>query len=289
MTDNAKGIIYMVLAMFFLTVSDAFIKEVSDQVTFGQVLFSMGLIGSICTAAYTIVQGRKPLRREMLQPAIFWRILGDMIGASMIFIALARNDLGLVAVVVQASPILLAVFAVMILGEQVGWRRWTSILVGFIGVLLVVNPFEANFDVNILFAVGALIGLTLRDFATRFVTKTIAPVEMATIGFMATCPLGLVVMAINQPPITTDITSGLYLLAAIFLGIFGLVSMAAAMRFGDVSATAPFRYSRIIFSVAVGYILFSEWPTPLMWLGIALVIGSGLFLLSRQKPAGTKP
>ena len=70
MTDNMRGIIYMVLAMLLLTISDAFIKEISDTVTFGQVLASMGLIGAICTALYTYAQGHKPLRREMAQPAI---------------------------------------------------------------------------------------------------------------------------------------------------------------------------------------------------------------------------
>jgi len=283
MSDTFKGISLIVLSMFLLNASDAFIKVGSDQINFGQLMTAMGFIGAVVTAGYSWANGRQPLRREMIQPAMAWRLVGDIFGGCMIFIALARTDLSLVATITQAAPILLAVAAALVLGERVGWRRWTSIMVGFIGVLLIVNPFGASFDPNTGFAVGALIGLTIRDFATRFVSKSINAVEMSTVGFLGILPVGLVFAFIDGAPFAPDALHWFYLLAAIFLGIGGLISIAGAMRFGDMSAVAPFRYSRVIFAVIVGYFAFGEWPTPMMWVGILLVIGSGLFLLLRQR------
>ncbi|MEO0341989.1 MAG: DMT family transporter [Pseudomonadota bacterium] len=284
MNETLKGIWLIILSMFLLNASDALIKLASEQVTFGHIMVAMGLIGTTLTGTYSVLMGRNPLRREMLEPALMMRMVLDTCGACMIFIALGRVDLSLVAVITQASPILIAVFAAIILRETVGWQRWTSIIIGFIGVVLIVNPFDAKFDPNVLFAVGALNALTARDFATRFVSKSINAVEMSTIGFIALAPIGLIVALVDGTRFAPDHQHFIYMLVAIFVGIGGLIAIAGAMRFGDISATAPFRYSRVVFAVIVGYFVFAEWPTPIMWLGIALVIGSGLFLLLRQSP-----
>ena len=273
----------MILAMFLFNKADAFVKLVSVQVSFGQLMASMGFFGAIMTISYTLFQGRVPLRREMLHPALMWRVFGEVFGALTIFIALARSDLSLVSAIVQASPILIAVAAALLLGEKVGWRRWTSIIVGFVGVLLIVNPFGSDFDPNTIFAVAALIGLTIRDFSARFVPKTISSVEMTTVGFVALFPAGLIVMAITGSATMPDPLHWGYLFGAIIFAMGGAIAIGASMRLGDVSAVAPFRYSRMIFAVALGYLAFGERPTEIMWIGIALVMGSGLFLMLRQR------
>ncbi|MEM9717114.1 MAG: DMT family transporter [Pseudomonadota bacterium] len=283
MTDTAKGIWLIILSMFLLNASDAFIKVASAQLSFGQILAAMGVIGFFVTAAITVLSGRRPFRAEMLNTALFTRIAFDTFGACMIFNALARVDLSLVAVITQASPIVIAVFAAILFNETVGWQRWISIIVGFIGVILIVNPFGTSFDPNSLFAVGALIGLTGRDFATRYIPKSISAVEMSTIGFLGILPVGLFFWFLDGRSFAPDGLHLFYMLAAIFIGIGGLIAIAAAMRFGDISATAPFRYSRVIFAVILGWIAFGEWPTQMMWVGIVLVMGSGLFLLFRQR------
>lgn len=283
MSDTTKGIWLMVLAMFLFNKADAFIKLVSVQVSFGQIMASMGLLGAILTLTYTWSQGRIPLRREMLHPALMWRVAGEVFGSCAIFIALARSDLSLVSAIVQASPILIAVAAAVLLKEAVGWRRWTSIIVGFVGVLLIVNPFGADFDPNSIFAVIALIGLTIRDFSARFVPRTITSVEMTSVGAIGLFVGGLVVMAIEGRAVVPDLKHGAFLVSGIVLAMGGAIAIGAGMRMGDVSAVAPFRYSRMIFAVSLGFIAFGERPTPLMWLGIALVMGSGLFLLLRQR------
>lgn len=283
MSDTTKGIWLIILSMFLLNASDAFIKVSAGQITFGHFMVSMGLIGIVVTGGYTLLAGRPIFRSDFLQPALLARVAFDVVGACLLFIALAKVDLSLVAVVTQASPILIAVFAAILLRETVGWQRWASILAGFIGVLFIVDPLNADFDPNVFYAIGALIGLTGRDFATRFVSQSVNAVEMSYVGFLGVLPVGLVICLIDGTPFAPDALHWFYLLAAIFIGIGGLIAIAAAMRFGDLSATAPFRYSRVIFAVIVGYFAFGEWPTQTMWIGIALVIGSGVFLLSRKR------
>ncbi|MEM9211389.1 MAG: DMT family transporter [Pseudomonadota bacterium] len=283
MTDTTKGIWLMVIAMFCFNLSDAFIKEMSKWVGFGQILMFMGVGGFLFTAFLCLQQGTNPFDRRLLSWPVMIRMAGEVLGAAFIFVALATSDLSLVSSVVQASPLLIAAAAAIILKETVGWRRWSAILVGFLGVLLIINPFQAAFDWQVLYSVAAMIFLTVRDFSTRFVPQSISAIQMSALGFIGIIPVGWAVMQFGQSYVVYDIGDwGLMGLIVLFAA-FGAIAIAAGMRMGDVSAVAPFRYSRMIFAVTLGYFMFGEWPSPIMWIGIIMVFGSGLFLLLRER------
>ncbi|MEO0341988.1 MAG: DMT family transporter [Pseudomonadota bacterium] len=283
MADTTKGIWLMVLAMFCFNMSDAFIKELSTSVGFGQILMLMGFGGFLFTSAICWRQGVHPLSWDLLQTPIIVRMLGEVVGAAFVFQALAISDLSLVSSVVQASPLLIAAAAAVILKEVVGWRRWLAIVVGFIGVVLIINPFQADFDWRVLFSVGALIFLTVRDFSTRFVDNSITATQMTAIGFLGIVPIGLAILLLSQEYVILSAFDWGQMAIIVMFAAFGAIAIAAAMRLGDVSAVAPFRYARMIFAVTLGYVMFGEWPTPTMWIGIALVFGSGVFLLLRER------
>jgi len=283
MSDTSKGIWLMVLAMFSFNLSDAFIKNMSTWVGFGQILMFMGVGGFLFTTALCWQQGTSPIERKLLCWPVMIRMAGEAIGAGFIFQALATTDLSLVSSVVQASPLMIAAAAALFLGETVGWRRWFAITLGFVGVLLIINPFQAQFDWNVLYSVGAMIFLTVRDFSTRFVPKTISATQMSALGFLGIIPIGWAfTTSANAYVIYSPVDWGIMALI-VFFAALGAIAIAAGMRMGDVSAVAPFRYSRMIFAVTLGYFMFGEWPTPIMWLGIALVFGSGVFLLLRER------
>ncbi|MEM9716355.1 MAG: DMT family transporter [Pseudomonadota bacterium] len=283
MSDTTKGIWLMVLSMFCFNLSDAFIKDLADTVAFGQILMLMGFGGFLFTSALCLRQGTAPITRDMMEWPVLIRMVGEVIGSAFIFKALAVSDLSLVSSVVQASPLLIAAAAAVLLKEVVGWRRWLAIVVGFFGVLLIINPFQANFDWQVLFSVGALIFLTVRDFSTRFVKRSVSATQMSAIGFLGIFPLGTAILLLDGNYVILSGVNWIQIGLIVMFAAFGAISIAAGMRLGEVSAVAPFRYSRMIFAVTLGYFMFGEWPTPTMWVGIALVFGSGVFLLMRER------
>ena len=283
MSETNKGIWLMVAAMFFFNLSDAFIKDMSGWIGFGQILMFMGVGGAVFTTALCWQQGYRVLDPNLLRWPVLIRMAGEAIGAVFIFQALATTDLSVVSSVVQASPLMIATAAAILLGETVGWRRWLAIAVGFFGVILIINPFDAQFDLNVLYAVGAMIFLTVRDFSTRFVPKSISATQMSFLGFFGIIPLGLIYILINDDYVPFTFNDWGLMTLIVFFAALGAIAIAAAMRMGEVSAVAPFRYSRMIFAVSLGYLWFGEVPTLTMWLGISLVFFSGIFLLLRER------
>ncbi|MEM9716356.1 MAG: DMT family transporter, partial [Pseudomonadota bacterium] len=277
------GIWLMVLAMFAFTLSDALIKAMSANINFGQILMLMGFGGFLFTTALCMHQGTSPFSKQMLHWAVIIRTLAMAVSSGFMFKALATSDLSLVSSVLQATPLLIAALAALILKEVVGWRRWIAIIAGFIGVVLIINPFQASFDWQVLFSVGALLFLTAQDFVTRFVDKSITAPQLSALGFLGICPLGAGILFVSGDYVVLSGFDWAKTILIVLFAAVGAMAIAAAMRIGEVSAVAPFRYSRILFAVILGYALFDEWPTPIMWIGIILVFGSGIFLLMRER------
>ena len=184
---------------------------------------------------------------------------------------------------IQATPLAVTFAAIFLLGEQVGWRRWGAILAGFAGVLVILRPGLAGFDVNALWAVAAMIGLALRDVATRLMPGTTPSTRIAFYGMLTLVLAGLVHMLAIQPPQPPDAAGLAYAAGTIGFGALGYYLMILAMRVGEISVVAPFRYVRILFALIVGFVVFGERPDLLTYLGCAITIGAGLYAFLRER------
>ena len=187
------------------------------------------------------------------------------------------------AAILQTTPLMVTLGAALFLGEQVGWRRWIAICVGFAGVLLVLRPGLSGFDWNVLFAVQGMIGLSIRDIATRRAPAALSALQLSFIAFALLVPAGGLMMWAHGsafvPPSPQE--WGLLALAAV-IGAFSYRFIVSAMRVGEVSFVTPFRYSRMIFALIIGIAIFAEVPDMLTLVGVAIIISSGLYTLWRE-------
>ncbi len=281
--DNIQGAILMVVAMFGFAVEDSLIKLMADDVPSGQILIMIGIGGTIIFAIAAKSQGQQPFGLWMLTGFSGLRAICEGLAALGYVTALALVPISLVTTIMQASPLLITLGAAVFFKHAVGWRRWIAILVGLIGVLIVLRPFGTAFQPAALFAVMGVIFMSARDLATRQITKNISTLQLSVIGFMATIPAGILSLTLSGsvPTVPTGLTL-IYLAGAISIGVPALYCIISAMRIGDIAFISPFRYSRIIFGLLAGLLVFGETLDGYTLLGAAIIVASGTFTLWRE-------
>jgi drug/metabolite transporter (DMT)-like permease len=280
--SNLRGVVLMVASMAGFAVEDALIKIASATVPVGQILMTLGIGGVVVFGLIARRQGIALVSSVLLQRPVMIRNLGEM-GSAMAFVtAISMSPLSTVSAILQAAPLAVTLGAALFLGAPVGWRRWTAILVGFGGVLLIVRPGGASFDLGAVLALVSVFLLAARDIATRIVPPTVPSVLLASYGFAAVIPAGAVLLMISGGPVIPGAEAGLAITGALVIGPFAYYAIVAAMRLGDIAVVTPFRYTRLVFAVGLGIAIFGERPDALTLLGAGIVIASGLYTLIRE-------
>lgn len=282
--DNLRGAILMVLAMAGFAIEDTIIKLIADDLPTWQIILSFGVGGSAIFGIMALMRGEALVSRAVMQPAVWYRNLGELIGVLGFVTALSLTALSTASAILQATPLLVTLGAALFLGEPVGWRRWSAILIGFLGVLLILRPGLDGFDASALFAVIGVIGLALRDVATRRVAKETSSVQLSFLAFLTALPGALILAVLSgQPWVQPSGMLWLALAGNVVIGVLAYYLIVAATRIGEVSFVTPFRYSRMVFALILGWWVFGERSDVLMLLGTVIIIGSGLFTLWRER------
>ena len=281
--DNLRGILLMVGAMAAFAIEDGFIKVATHGMPVGEVLLVLGLGGFAVFGAAARATGRKVFSPDILHRSVLLRNLGEIVGTLGFVTALATIPLSTATTILQAMPLVVTFGAALFLRETVGWRRWTAIAVGFAGVVLVIKPGFAGFDVHVLWALLCVAGLSVRDLATRRIPRTISTTQLSAWAYGAITLLGLALLATVQTATPLDTRSALLLAAAIATGVVGYWALTESMRLGELSAIAPFRYARLVFGMSIGMFAFSERPDRLSLAGAALILLAGLYALFRER------
>lgn len=279
---NTQGAIYMTLAMAGFSSSDAISKAVIVHMNAGEIMFLRGLFTSVIV--YLIARHMGALRswRVVLQPMMMLRIAGEIIAAITYITALGMMPIANASAILQALPLVVTLGAALFLGEPVGWRRWTAIIVGLIGVLIIIRPGPEGFTAAALLCVGSVLSTATRDLATRrlnadvpsLMVTVITASSVAIFGALSIVPLG------GWQPVSLE--SLFHLLLASVLVLVGYHSVITAMRTGEISFVAPFRYTSLICSALLGLVFFGEVPDLWTVVGAAVVIGSGLYAFYRE-------
>jgi drug/metabolite transporter (DMT)-like permease len=280
--NNLRGILLMVASMAGFAVEDAFIKSAAATVPVGQILILLGLGGTLIFGTLARVQGAPLLTRAILLRPVLIRNAAEMLGTMTFVSAIAIAPLSTVSAILQATPLAVTLGAALFLGAQVGWRRWTAILVGFAGVLIIVRPGAAGIDLGAILAVAGVFLLAARDLATRATPATVPSTVIATYGFASVIPAGVLLLAFSGGALVPEPRAMLFIAGALTVGVFAYYGIITAMRVGEIAVVTPFRYSRLLFAVAIGVVFFGERPDAATFLGAALVIGSGLYTLLRE-------
>jgi drug/metabolite transporter (DMT)-like permease len=281
--QNVHGILILVAAMLGFTLEDMFIKSLSATVPVGQILMALGLGSGAVFAVLALLRGDNLFAPAAWSPRMLLRTACEAGGAMLFATALSRVDLSTVAAVFQTLPLVITLGAALFLGEQVGWRRLTAILVGFSGVLLIIRPGTDAFDPNALLVLGAVLAVALRDLITRTIDASVSSFVVSFQSFASLVLAGPFLMALDAADYATLSTGNLTMIAgAVALGAAGYWGVVTALRLGEASVVAPFRYSRLLFSIIVGMVAFGERPDLPTMLGATLIIGSGLFTFMRE-------
>lgn len=282
-TDNTRGALLMVASMAFFTFNDACLKAVSGEVPLMQALFLRGLAVSALLAALAWSRGGLGLAR--LRPdarGLAIRTIAEIAAAFFFLTALFNMPLANVSAVLQAAPLAVTLAAVLVLREPVGWRRLLAIVVGFGGVMLIVRPGTEGFTVYSLYALLAVASVTVRDLATRRMSRDLPSISVALVT-----AVGVTVFAgaasLAEPWAALSGGAALRIGGAALFVFVAYITSVATMRVGEVGFVAPFRYTSLLVALVLGLAVFGEWPEPLTLLGSAIVVATGLFTLLRER------
>lgn len=279
---TVRGIGAMIIALFGFVGNDAFVKYLSSSMPLGEIIFCRGMLAAAAIAVLITLRKEWPTRQVYFDKAILLRNIGELGGTICYLTALTQLPLANAAAILQAMPFVITAAAAILLRETVGWRRWASIFVGFFGVLLIVRPGAEGFNGYSIMAVIAVGFLALRDMATRYVAKSIPTLAVTFVTTLAVTMLGAI-MGLFETWIAFDVTKALLICGASAFLMLGYIFVIIAMREGEVSIIAPFRYTIVLWAIIIDFLIWSQIPSALTIAGIVIIITSGVYMFIRER------
>lgn len=278
----------MVCAMFIFALEDALIKTAAVRLPAGEVLVLFGLGGMLVFGFAAAASGARLTSRDAFSPPMRIRFCFEVVARLFYVLALALTPLSATTVILQATPIVVVMGAAIIFGEKVGWRRWSAIIAGLIGVLIVLRPTADSFSALSILALVGMLGFAARDLASRAAPASLGTPVLGFYGYLAVVVAGIAYSLWEERPfVLPDAGSGLALAAAIACGTVAYSALMKAMRTGEISVVTPFRYTRLLFGLALGVLVFGETLDLPMIVGSGVIVLSGLFILWRGRRTRT--
>ncbi len=280
---NLRGALFMVLAMACFAIEDACLKNAAYHIPVGEVLILFGLTGLVAFSTMAIMAGERPLSSAMLSRVMTTRSLCEIVGRLFFMLAIALTPLSTASAILQATPLVVIAGAALVFGERVGLVRWLAVIIGFLGVLLILRPGAEGFGLLSLLAVIATLGFAGRDLATRAAPRSLSHRQLGVLGFLMLVISGLIVLPFGTAPVWPDTTATASLLVGSISGVIAYTSLTVAMRTGEVGAVTPFRYTRLVFAMFAGVLVFHEQPDLLTLTGSVIVVGAGIAALTLSR------
>ncbi|MBL4666190.1 MAG: DMT family transporter [Sneathiella sp.] len=282
-SENMRGAFFMATCMAAFGINDALIKSSSEHFTLIQTIFIRSIFTSVLLG---ILAWRQRAFRVGISSQdwklIFLRMIGEIIGAYLFLYSIFNMPLANATAILQSMPLAITLGAALFLKEDVGWRRYVAVLIGFSGVLIIVRPGTEGFNSFSFFALGAVVLFVCRDLTTRRISKTI-PSSMVSfvtsIGIMVTS--ASLLPFIDWRPVTVENIS--ILMAASLFVIVGYVLSVSAMRTGDIGFVSPFRYTILLWSIVLGILVFGDIPDVWTIVGSAVVVITGIYTFYRER------
>lgn len=283
MTPNVKGALLMMGSMAAFTVNDTLVKLVGQNVPLFQLVAMRGAVATALVFLLARHLGALHLRFPTHDKwLIALRCVTELAATFFFLTALMHMPLANVTAVLQVLPLTVTLGAALFFGERIGWRRVVAITVGFCGMLLIVRPGPDGFSIYSLYALIAVVAVTARDLITRRMSSEVPSMVVTLATSLAiTLAAGLASVFEGWQPV--PLVSGALLISAAVFVLMAYLCSVMVMRVGEVGFVAPFRYSSLIWALALGWLVFGDWPDAVTMLGAALVVGTGLFTLFRER------
>lgn len=279
--SNARGIAAMLFSMACFVTSDTLIKIVGRDMPVGEIMFARGFFAVMIVGVMLLAQGGLPQIKPAFTPIVAWRTFVEVGSTVFFFTGLMRLPFADAAAIGQFTPLAVTAGAAMFLGEPVGWRRWLATAVGLVGILMIIRPGTSAFNPAAILIVICVFFVAARDLITKQMGSGVPILVLILISAGAVAITGLLGLLIETWVVPTPAMIGGLALSAIGVtgGYYGAI---VAMRAGEISVVAPFRYSAMLFALMWGYIIFDEVPAPTTWIGIAIVVTAGVYMFHRE-------
>ena len=282
LSDNTRGALLMMASMAAFTLGDTCVKAIGEAISLSQLLVIRGFFASLFIAllAWRLNALRFDLPRRDWA-LVLTRAVAEVCSTYFFLTALRQMPLANVTALLQMLPLTLTLGSAVFFSERVGWRRWLAIAAGFAGMLLIVRPGTEGFNLYSIFALVAVAFVTLRDLVTRRMSPAVPSLTVTLVSSVAVFLFALT-MSLGQAwePITPRL--GLLLAGTTLFIIAGYSLSVIVMRVGEMSFVAPFRYTGLLIALAVGLLVFGDWPVPLTLIGAAIIVATGSFNLWRE-------
>jgi drug/metabolite transporter (DMT)-like permease len=276
--NNRRGALFMMAGVANVVANSALIKFAGQTMPSSELVFVQGALMTAFLFA-TVLAMRVPLRRDFLVSGpVQLRSVLDAVALMVFFIGLPHLQLANAIAIGMAQPVVTAVLAALVFRESLSASRWLAIGVGFVGVLLIVQPASDQFNAWSLPVLLSSLLAASRDVVTRWVDRDIPSMVLALVAVSMVTPFAAAGGIVQDWRSVTGSEAGVLAAASGCLAV-GYIFVTAAIRQGELGAIAPFRYAGLIFSVIVGYVVWQEVPNHAAVFGMVLIIFAGLYLI----------
>ena len=273
----------MSAGMASFVTNDSLVKYVSQTLPGSQLIFIRGLFAIVLVLAIAHAMRATGHLGALREPRVLLRAGFDAFATMTYLTSLFHLPLANATAINMATPLFITLFAVIGFSEKVGPRRWAALATGFAGVLLVVQPTAAGFNAYALLCLGGTLLHASRDLTTRTIAARIPSIIITLSTAIAVTLLAGVFGLVTRDwqPVNAQ-QLGLLAAASVFLS-GGYYLLTVAMRSGEMSLVAPFRYTGLLFALVLGFLVWGDVPNALAWAGIALLVGAGIVVLHGER------
>jgi len=280
--ENIAACSYMAIAMFCFVVNDAVIRTVGKSLPLGQILFLRNSFLVVLLILLMIHLGQWRQLPTILSPRVTARSLLEVVGSVAFLYALLRIPFANTAAILQCLPLAVTLGATLFFGERVGVWRWCAIVIGFAGVVIILRPGLEGFTPPALWLLVTVFCAAGRDLIARSLPKSI-PASVVSLSTAALIALtGAIMVAFQDEWVAVSPSVALRIAFAALLLVGAYQCIVIAMRSGDIGFVAPFRYTSLLWAIALGWLMFDEWPDRLTIAGSTLIVAMGLLSLYRE-------
>ena len=282
MSENFRGAVLMMICMAAFVLNDAFVRLAGDSLPLAQILFYRALLTTITLVLVAFYTGVLKLKVSSQDKwLIFFRSVTEALTAYFFLTAVMNMPFANVTAILQILPMTVTLAAAVMFKEKVGAFRILLIFLGFLGVILIINPAKDGFTIYAGYALISVLLITIRDLLSRKLSvdvPTLIPTVSASLGVLLFSIL-LITKTAFQP---LNLQNSFFIVAAAFFIIFGYYTAILVMRSGEISFISPFRYTAVLFALMLGFVFFDEQPDGIAFLGMTIVIISGIALMIRN-------
>lgn len=291
--DTARAMIMMIVAMLILPGIDAIAKWLSDSISSGQVTWSRFFFQVILMSPLLLTTRGPWFNHSLLLHAVRGTLIA--VATLLFFTGLKYLPIADAISIFFIEPLVVTLLSALLLGESVGWRRFSAIAIGFIGAIIIIRPTFSVVGWPVLYPIGAAICFSFYILLTRKLVAHEDPVRLQFFTGVFGClvmSVALIFGTYNQIEIFTvspptpaqwGLLAGLGLIATV-----GHLLVVHAFRGAPVSILAPFQYIEIIGATILGLLVFNEFPDPVTWLGVLIIVGSGIYVFHRESRMARK-